>query len=952
MPADLRPEDDSMVKLCQQVNARGLTRGEAGLLLKQALLKSQLRIGRLASLLRHIHVGFGTVSEAPSDLLPMPVCPADLDETRILQAFAAGALPADVRRDFPSAVPPAARSAWIFLLILLVNFLHLGWSEVNTLEQRVPADYTDAQLSVLEHFGRQVDYFLKDDKPLPGVDWDLLMATKAVDYNPDLVLKGRPVSWAQIEPGLPPEGVAGSVRAVSLAAPPMARLLMDPATCVKPREEWPLRLQRTRVFVQPGEWAKILRGLYGRGMIKFLQASELITHNGRPLLNGLFGVPKGNIFEDGFDLDSCILRLICNCIPTNELQDVVEGEIRGLPQFSQWALLEMLEREFFLVSGDDQTAAFFLYLLEKAWWPWFVLGREAPEELLTELGLPVNAPWPALCVIAMGWCSATGIVQHLHMQLVRSCRERLKTGEGLAELSKAAVMSVTRYMRSLGFLEVYLDDTLYAELCSDERFVKELHTMPPMQEVLREVYSEWGIATSSKKAFHRLPEALARGGKLDGVAGRGDPSPDKLDKVICMCWDLLGTTWARWQQLAALGGQACFLFQFRRAGFTVLFQYWEVMHSTLGGRERWLLLAEELLGLVLVLPLIYFDFRASVSPVVSCSDASEQGGGVCVARALSAVRREAALRRLRPLANLFRGRVGLWESFAGIGGARRACELLGVHPAFYVAVEQNQAACRVLAAQWPDVVIMPDVTGVTQRDADRVASGAPTVALVLHAAGSPCPGLCAWNPFRHVGRAQSEELYLEVRRTSKLLEIAFPGAAVEELEVNVSSMMNETRDAMSTHAGYEPIEIQVSDLLEQRRRRYYWCSWKVRARAGVELVERPGCTRVCLQPASRAPTASWIRPGWRTSKGFEAFPTLTRPCPVRTPRWKTPGVDRASSFALAQWRADQHRRPPIHYERRVQLVCEKTWPAALQRHPREREAARLRGGPHAACVHG
>ncbi len=55
-------------------------------------------------------------------------------------------------------------------------------------------------------------------------------------------------------------------------------------------------------------------------------------------------------------------------------------------------------------------------------------------------------------------------------------------------------------------------------------------------------------------------------------------------------------------------------------------------------------------------------------------------------------------------------------------------------------------------------------------------------------------------------------------------------------------MLNETRDGMSTHAGYEPIEIQPSDLVEQRRRRYYWCSWKVRARPGVELVERPGCT--------------------------------------------------------------------------------------------------------------
>ena len=236
---------------------------------------------------------------------------------------------------------------------------------------------------------------------------------------------------------------------------------------------------------------------------------------------------------------------------------------------------------------------------------------------------------------------------------------------------------------------------------------------------------------------------------------------------------------------------------------------------------------------------------------------------------------------------------------------------------------------------------MPDVTAVTQRDTDRVAAGAPTVSLVVHAAGSPCPGLCAWNPFRH-GRqeALSEELYLEVRRTSKLLEVAFPGAAVEELEENVGSMMNETRDGMSMHAGYEPLEIQLSDLVEQRRRRYYWCSWKVRARPGVELVERPGCTRVRLLPTSRAPTSSWIRPGWRPSKGFEAFPTLTRPCPVSTPRWKTPGVARASPFALEQWRADWHRRPPIHYERRFQLICEKT---GRRRYKDVRENEKLHG---------
>ncbi len=99
------------------------------------------------------------------------------------------------------------------------------------------------------------------------------------------------------------------------------------------------------------------------------------------------------------------------------------------------------------------------------------------------MGLPIDAPWPALCVISMGWSSASGIVQHLHMQLVRQCRRRLATGEGIPELSKTAVVAITRYMRAKGFFEVYLDDTLKAELTSDERLVHEVHTVGPLHDV-------------------------------------------------------------------------------------------------------------------------------------------------------------------------------------------------------------------------------------------------------------------------------------------------------------------------------------------------------------------------------------------------------------------------------------------------------------------------------------
>ena len=67
--------------------------------------------------------------------------------------------------------------------------------------------------------------------------------------------------------------------------------------------------------------------------------------------------------------------------------------------------------------------------------------------------------------------------------------------------------------------------------------------------------------------------------------------------------------------------------------------------------------------------------------------------------------------------------------------------------------------------------------------------------------------------------------------------------------------------------------------------------------------------------------ARWIRHGWHTHPKLRAFPTLTRPCPVRRPRFGTPGVQKATEFAKKAWVEDEHRRPPLHYERRHQLLA-------------------------------
>ena len=68
---------------------------------------------------------------------------------------------------------------------------------------------------------------------------------------------------------------------------------------------------------------------------------------------------------------------------------------------------------------------------------------------------------------------------------------------------------------------------------------------------------------------------------------------------------------------------------------------------------------------------------------------------------------EEALRsRLAALPNLFHQNFVLMESCAGIGGARRACDLLGVRPALYMVNEVCPSAIAVLRHAWPAVEVL------------------------------------------------------------------------------------------------------------------------------------------------------------------------------------------------------------------------------------------------------
>jgi hypothetical protein len=217
---------------------------------------------------------------------------------------------------------------------------------------------------------------------------------------------------------------------------------------------------------------------------------------------------------------------------------------------------------------------------------------------------------------------------------------------------------------------------------------------------------------------------------------------------------------------------------------------------------------------------------------------------------------------------------------------------------------------------------MRDVRAVTTEDFIRIGSKVGHLRLIVHIGGSPCPGLCRWNPFREGKQADaSRDLLAHMRRLTLCLRESFPDTQVEEVEENVASMSSVDRDEVTSFMGSQPLCFDSSDLRPQRRRRYFWATWSVNSRPGVVVEEREGYTHIVLEPASKPDVGHYLATGWTAHPGFTGvYPTLTRPCAVATPRFRTPGDNTADEATLVAWREDQHRRPPIHYEERFKVV--------------------------------
>ena len=142
-------------------------------------------------------------------------------------------------------------------------------------------------------------------------DWSSFFQCRTIDYKGEEVKTAKTFSWAHIGPALPKEIGVVPLREVCEQG---CRFYVDHfPEFLKEVGEWP-PLKKSRVMVSESDWPEVAVNLVKSGICAVIPESEVFKVHGHPLLNGLFGVEKG---EESGGIPT--YRLIMNLVPLNGL---------------------------------------------------------------------------------------------------------------------------------------------------------------------------------------------------------------------------------------------------------------------------------------------------------------------------------------------------------------------------------------------------------------------------------------------------------------------------------------------------------------------------------------------------------------------------------------------------------------------------------------------------------
>ena len=267
------------------------------------------------------------------------------------------------------------------------------------------------------------------------------------------------------------------------------------------------------------------------------------------------------------------------------------------------------------------------------------------------------------------------------------------------------------------------------------------------------------------------------------------------------------------KQLQVVCGGLVYFAMFRRPALGSLNAVWQFIESfNIPGpayRPMPQVCRLEILRFLGLLPLVRMNFRLDVKGMVTCSDASTSGGGVCCSKGLTSVGHMASLGELRGrMANsISEHSVLLIGLFDGIGALRVAMDLQETYVLGYVSVEMCSNARRVVESHYPGVEHIDDVANISAEVVRGWSLRYSQCSLVIIGAGPPCQGVSGLNSDRRGALKDGRScLFAHVPRIRDEAQRHFSWAQVHVLMESVSSMDQKDRDIMSEGFGDQPAQ--------------------------------------------------------------------------------------------------------------------------------------------------
>jgi len=925
-----------------------------GIELRRIIVSSRLPLSVIARL--SFHYGECDQRErVDRDLLPLPLIELSAEDEvdSIVQEW----------EDVPGDELPGeeliykcqrvGEESWVFAMMCVLNFMNTGrdLKQHHLATMRGPP--TDAQREAIvrlyDNYAIFKDFDAQHNLESLVDTAEQILEKVELNYSGEEVHPARVMTWSQLKPAMPEKGQCGKVRMSDLCDGVLSDVIRQPELLLRPEDEWPspteMKGRDKRNWCSDDDWLEIVRGCADIELFDFLKPDQLLRLGGEPVLHNCLGVGKGKFLDDGRE----ILRMVMNLDVTNQILRVLLADIRSLPYPGQWNAVSIENEELIIFhSGTDLTCAYFAFKMEQVWWKYMAFNGAIKGSDIADLrpDLSDEQELYACCTcLAMGFNSASGLMQLAHNVMAQSpkpsgcglpIRQQMRTDYPAVKLEPGL---------SAVLWETFQDNFEASEIGSITDALKLMSTECPVVCDMIDTYAVWGAAEAKKKTFHRKLVCESLGYIKDGIIAAHYGTNNAIMLLIFLTAYMCSLRSVQVRFLQIVSGRWSRQIQVRRELAQLLDETWRALaraYKISSAGSEFITVTTALRGewlcLLASLPLLVMDYRKRTDSVVTASDASEEGCGVCRSKHVTS-QGVKFYKQIGDMPDFASGEdIMLVEVFGGIGGLRQCLSLNGLQPSVSVICENHAPASRACCCQWPKTIQWGDTATVDEEKIRTLVPHAAKVKLIICGGGFPCSHFSLLKYGR--GGHEQDARFREIIRITLLLMKVFPSCQVKRFFECVASMSVEEAvwltneinaialDTTIPEAGdinlVRLIEIDNVDVVPNHRKRYVWLDVELQSEPSESVVTfvtmehdyvqvvKTKVELLCKWPDS----STWMDNAtvMASDRSNAAFFTFTRWIPRKRPPAQPAGIDECDAETIERWKEDQHGFPPYQYQ--------------------------------------